>query len=340
MQPSTWNDTNQHWIPQFLLKGFGIKGRASQVYEMDKQTGNIRIRAVGEVASKQRLLTERDDELMKAIEVRSTQAIGRIRKGNLSIHQEDRQALNALVFAIMRNDPRSGFDETRTREAITKDLSNEIAEAIGRHGGLVNHQELKDLVVERFSQDYLNVSMAKRHNLALKALGLMGLRVHKPIKGESFIIGDSPVLVVRGTVGDSRTLLNPGSQVILPIHSRRVLVYSWETPVNLIQPGDVIGREQVRSLGRDYYYESDSKYIFGRNRGSLEQARMPKVPRASGAHSTGVSDGWRTMQAASLRVSRSRAKTDKEHRIDLDAIARELVIRAREESHGHIREQH
>ena len=34
MQPSTWNDTNQHWIPQFLLKGFGIRKRAASVYEL------------------------------------------------------------------------------------------------------------------------------------------------------------------------------------------------------------------------------------------------------------------------------------------------------------------
>ena len=340
MQPSTWNDTNQHWIPQFLLRGFGIKGRASQVYEMDKETGDIRIRAVEDVASKQRLLTERDDELMKAIEICSTRTIGRIRKGDLSIQQEDRQALNALVFAMMRNDPHSGFDETRMREDTTKDLSNEIAEAIDRQGGLVNLQDLKDFIGERFSHDYLNVSMGMWHSLALKALELMGLRVHESVEGEFFTIGDSPVLVVRGTDGDSSNLLNPGSQVILPIHSRRVLVYSWETPVNLIRPGDVLGREQVRSLGRDYYYESDSRYVFGRNRVSLEHARMPQVPQASGAHSTGVSDGWHAMQGESLRVSRSRAETDKEHRRELDAFVRELVLRAREELQGDIRERH
>ena len=254
MQASNWNDTNQHWIPQFLLKGFGIKRRVSQIYEMDKQSRNVRIRAVEDVASKQRLLTERDDELMKTIEMRSTRTIGRIRKGDLGIQHEERQALNALVFAMMRNDPHSGFDETRIREDITRNLSNEIAEAISRQGGLVNLQDLKHFIDERFSHDYLNVSMGIERNLALTALGLMGLRVHEPVEGESFTIGDSPVLVVRGTVGGSRNLLNAGSQVILPIHSRRVLVYSWETPMNLIEPGDVLGREQVRSLARGYYF--------------------------------------------------------------------------------------
>ena len=75
MQPSTWNDTNQHWIPQFLLKGFGIRKNASSVYELDKQTKAIAVRKVKEAASKQYLLTERDDELMRGIESRAATAI-------------------------------------------------------------------------------------------------------------------------------------------------------------------------------------------------------------------------------------------------------------------------
>ncbi len=159
----------------------------------------------------------------------------------------------------------------------------------------------------------------------------MGLGVHEPVEGEFFTIGDSPVLVVRGIVGASKSLLNPGSQVILPIHSRRVLVYGWETPMNLIQPGDALSREQVRSLARDYYHESNSRYIFGRNRGSLKHVRMPQVPWSSGTHPAGVSDGCRAMQEELLRVSRSRAETAKGHRRELDAFARELVIRARQD---------
>ena len=57
MQPSTWNERNQHWIPQFLLKGFGTKGNASTVYELDKQTKKIRLAPVDDVASKEHLHT-------------------------------------------------------------------------------------------------------------------------------------------------------------------------------------------------------------------------------------------------------------------------------------------
>ena len=93
MQPSTWNDTNQHWVPQFLLKGFGLKGKASRVYELEKESGRIRRRKIAEVASKPRLLTNRDDELMRDIERRSASVIDKIRKGKLTILEAERRDL-------------------------------------------------------------------------------------------------------------------------------------------------------------------------------------------------------------------------------------------------------
>ena len=334
MQVSTWNDTNQHWIPQFLLKGFGIRGRASQVYEMDVQTGRVRICDVEDVASKYRLLTERDDELMKTIEVRSARIIGRIRKGNLKIRREDRQALDALVLAMMRNDPHSGFDEAKTRRDITSVLSHKIAESVGRQGGLVNLEGVKRVVGKHFSHDYLNIVLAEGDTMALKALALMGLSVHETIEGEFLIIGDSPVLVVRGIIGGARSLLNPGSEVILPIHSRLAMVYSWETPMNLIQIGDRLDQHQVRSLGRDYYYESNSRYIFGRSCESLKRARLSLLQWTSTARSTKVNDGWFVMKGELQRVSRQREETARAQQRELDSAARELVLRASQDLEG------
>ena len=81
MQPSTWNDTNQHWIPQSLLKGFGRQGRAYSVYELDNHTKVIADRKVSEVASKPRLITERDDFSLKKIEDAAAKAMRMVRKG-------------------------------------------------------------------------------------------------------------------------------------------------------------------------------------------------------------------------------------------------------------------
>ena len=269
MQQSTWNDTNQHWIPQFLLKGFGIKKRSSSIYEMDKETGTIRTCNVKDVASKPRLLTERDDELLRCIERRSARVVGQIRKGKLELEQEDRRVLDSLVFAMMRNDPYSGLDDRKTRKDTVDDVSHEFAETIEKHGGSIDLQLLMDFVDGRSNHDYLSMAVGKQDGLVLKALGLMGLQVCQPAIGEFFIIGDSPVLVVRGTSNGVRNLLNAGSQVILPIHSRHVLVYGWETPENLIQFGNDADRKQVRSLNQDYFLGTNCRYIYGRDVESL-----------------------------------------------------------------------
>ena len=119
MTPSTWNDTNQHWIPQFLLKGFGIAGKASYLYELDKRTGSIERRNVADAASKPHLLSELDDELVRKIEVVSSKAVARIRKGDLHIDKEDRQALDALTWVLYLNDPYE-IDKETTRQAVIR----------------------------------------------------------------------------------------------------------------------------------------------------------------------------------------------------------------------------
>ena len=328
MQASTWNETIQHWVPRFLLKGFGIKGRASKVFALDKQTGKITTCDVETVASKQGLLTERDDELMKDLEVRSAQVVGRIRKGDLKSNPEQRQILDTLVYSMIINDPYSGVDHNTTRTASVENISSKIGAALNRRGGFANTEHLNEMVNNRLNHDYLNIAMEMDDNLVLTALSLMGLSVHEPEAGEFFVIGDSPVLIVRGTVDGERSLLNPGSQVLLPISSKRVLVYSWETPSNLIQPGVVLEREVVRSLSTDYYFQSGSLYIFGRHRASLEYARTSQNQRDASRRSTQANDGWAMMQSMLHLVSRSRAQKDQESETNFDLIARDLVTRA------------
>lgn len=340
MKSSTWSDTNQHWIPQFLLKGFGIKKRSSSLYEMDKQTGNIRTCNVEDAASKPRLLTERDDELMKTIESRAARVIGKIRKGNLELRQEDRQSLDSLVFAMMRNDPHSGIDRARIREETVQSVSMEFEGAIGRHGGSIDPQILRDFVDGHSNHDYLNMAVQNKDSLILRAFGKMGLQARQPENGEFFVIGDSPVLAVRGTVDGVRSLLNPGSQVILPIQSRHVLIYSWVTPTNLIQLGDVLDRKQVRSLNRDYFLGTNCRYIYGRDTQSLKRARMPRIKMPDRSRSTRVNDGWRTMRSEVEKIAASRAIRDAEMGKTRDSVAHQLVEKARVESQGRSRQDY
>ena len=334
MLNSSWNDTNQHWIPQFLLKGFGIKGRTSHVYDLDKKTNTIESRHVSEVASKQRLLTDKDDALMREIERDSTTMIASIRKGNLSIRERDRQIIDALVWALMRNDPYSGFDEEGTRQQIVGSLGRKIEDAFRRHGGSIAQQDLEDYIQDRLPHDYLAISMAASDSTVRKALRLMGLRVLQPVGGGYFVIGDSPVLVVRGVVEGVRSLLNPGSQVVLPIGSRCLLVYDWETPTNIVQSGGVASVHQIRSLYDDYYYKSNCTHLYGRNHESLSFYRKLRLQWQPQERSTKVAQGWVRMQAELLMESKLREVEEAESEKVLDAAAFDLLRRARADFDG------
>ena len=134
MQPSTWNDKNQHWIPQFLLKGFGLKGKASRVFQMDKTTGTIEVCKVSEVASKQGILTDADDGLMRSIEQEATPVIEKIRKGTTSINRSERKGLDRLIAALLQNDPYHGPDRAKIREETIASTAQAVVAAFAVSG--------------------------------------------------------------------------------------------------------------------------------------------------------------------------------------------------------------
>ena len=80
MLPSTWNAANQHWISQFLLRGFGTKRRRSQVYRLDRSDASLSCERVDRVASRSFLMTELDDRVLRAIEDRASQSVSLLRK--------------------------------------------------------------------------------------------------------------------------------------------------------------------------------------------------------------------------------------------------------------------
>ena len=160
----------------------------------------------------------------------------------------------------------------------------------------MDRQGLQDLLDESLPYDYLTMSFAAREIVVRKMLRCMGLRVHRAAADESFVIGDSPVLAIRNTGTGEASLLHPGSQVVLPISSKCVLVYDWATPLNLIDVGPMLDREQVRSLNRDYYQRSNSRYIYGSTCDSLKRSQQVQRLWLPGKRSEEVSDGWWVMQ--------------------------------------------
>ena len=326
MQPSTWNDENQHWIPQFLLKGFGIQGRRSRVYEMDRETGQINIVKVAEAASKQLLLTDLDDSVLRRIESHPSRAVGMIRKGRIvDITQEGRQALDDLVFAMIVNDPHGAIDRAKARADVIGDQSDKLQAALLRHGGYMDHQGLRDLLDESMQYNYLSMSFDHSESLVRKMLRYMRLSVRQATDDESFVIGDSPVLAIRNPVNGQASLSNPDSQVVLPVSNKTVLVYDWATPIHLIDHGPKLEREQVRSLNRDYYHKSNSRYIYGSTRGSLECSQRVQMLWLPQKRSVQVNDGWWIMQEELQKAQGEWVAADAEGVRDYDFVARELV---------------
>ena len=180
----------------------------------------------------------------------------------------------------------------------------------------------------RLSHDYLNFAMDREGNLARKALNHMTLRAYLPEDGEVFAIGDSPVLIVRGTVGGVSHLFNAGSQIILPIHSRCVLLYTWETSPNVPPSGTVLSGEQVRSLNKDYFHGSNSRYVFARRCDVLKEAGRPRREPKVETLFPIEKDGWPAMGPEVFRNMVLRAAKDAEDSKELDSFAYEVVRRA------------
>ena len=324
MQPSTWNDTNQHWVPQFLLKGFGIRRKASSVYELDKQTKSTSMRKVSEAASKPRLLTERDDELMGKIEKNAEKAVGAIRKGRLDlVGENERRFLDQLVAAMLLNDPHNGLDLAAARGTVIAENVRAISDAKNRHGRDFDAAACTKAFEEALTYDALSLLLDPSSNVVTGAFRLMGLRTYKPKDdGELFIIGDSPVLTIYGRMNGEASLLNPGTQVILPIGSKSVLVYAWEYEHNVINDGGVLDRQQLRWLNSVYCHGSNCRYIYGRNEETLKRTQRLQLNWAPQQRSENVGNGWFAMQSLYQAEQMKKRAHDEEMARTFDQVGR------------------
>ena len=334
-QPSTWNDTNQHWIPQFLLKGFGIRSKSSTIYELDKQTKVVTVRNVEKIASKQHLLTDRDDDWVKAIERRATEVISAIRKGNLdSIGEDGRQTIDRLVCAMMLDNPHGGADAEATREKVIHEAVGDLSEGVQRLGETPDETYFQSSLDEMLGHNWLSGFMGSASNWIVVALGLMGLRAYRATDGECFIIGDSPVLVVPNATNDKADLLNPSAQVILPIRSNHVLVYTWTTDKNVIDNGGTLDKAQVRSLNSDYYHRTKSRCIYGRNEETVRRSTMLTMAGRPRERSNDVNNGWFMMQQIRHLMQRRREAHNAARARAREYAAREFVDATAAKSSG------
>ena len=229
----------------------------------------------------------------------------------------------------MQNDPFSGVDRERTRAEAIETSNQKVINAFSLSGGQVDPKDTREMIDESINQDYLTLMLSREDGQILKMLAYMGLTANYHEGEESFIIGDSPVLMARDSTDGPANLLNPGSQVILPIGSKCILVYQWTIPTNLVDKGDTAGRQQVLSLNQNYYHNSNSRDVYGRTPESLEKSRMIQIKWTPGTRAGYVADGWSTMQSAlNLKSAEDRVK-DAVVDTGLRLATRQIVERAR-----------
>ena len=330
MEPSTWKNTNQHWFPRFLLKGFGQKRQAYKVLQLNCETNEIQSRNVEEVVSKPNLLSTRDDNLLHGIENKASETVMKIRRGR-DINEAERRNLDALVWAMVINDPYHGVKKAQVREEVVEEMSQELIDAFRRARGAVNRHDVVDMVDQILNDDYLSHAMVLSDASPPLILRNMGLRAFQPPSGEFFVIGDSPVIVIRDGTHAERSLTNPGSQIILPIGHSRLLVYDWSTPSNVVTYEGSVSLQQVHTLDQDYRYHLGCGFLYGRNEASLMRSGKSHVKRLSQSRSKAVHDGWAMTQVELDLLDRSRIEWDRGHQAMLGTIARSIVEKAVEQ---------
>ena len=277
MQPSTWNDTNQHWIPQFLLKGFGIKGKATHVYALDKQTNAVTEHKVSEVASKPHLLTQRDDGELRKIEGAAARAMGMVRKKKGTdiesmLYGEATEGFNALhnlVKAMEPINPYIGVNAQGARTTFVDAFVATVKETAEQNGEIIDEQDFRRYIDRCLNHDVLSVSVSYPPLVEIP-------HIHIAPDGEYFVIGDSPVIAIRSA--DGLPL-----QRILPVSSKRVVTFAYNPArgqarvlgeTNTLTISSTLSRDEVRSLNAHYFHRTRSRYIYGRNESILKQSAL------------------------------------------------------------------
>ena len=336
MKPSTWNDKNQHWISRFLLKGFKAKGSSNVIFRLDCASGAIERRKIAKVASMYHLLTDRDDALMDSIENRACTVVDQLRKRKLRIGEEDRRALDRLVFALWANNPFHGVNKEKARLNVIERVVRDLVDTFASQSGVVDPAEITPWVNQLLNEDYLSHTMDTPPHTIDTPLGTvervlrqMTLNVCHPPNGEFFVIGDAPVSMVREKVNGSTNLRNLGSQVIFPIGSGCLLLYDWSPGHQLVQAGPVLSSRDLVSLDDDYRYKLRYRYIYGRDEATLERTSRLRLQWRSKQTPRFGSSGWVTAQLEYQAADLALEVEEKESNRRLRNIARDIVSTAR-----------
>ena len=287
-----------------MLGGFGKKGQSKILCQLDRVTGDITTKKIRQVARQVKLMTEQDDTVLRDIEDGANGPIDKIRKRRLDqITETDRENVDELVLALLLNHPR--FQKEPLRKEVVHDRYQSLTSTVECHGGLIDHQVAYATLHQYASQNnLLEFKRYGRRSRARLLLRSMGLTVHEPPPGESFVIGDYPVVDFSSDHVGCHRLPYQGLRVVLPISHNCLLMFDSMSDGNIIDEAAPVSLDLLRTLDEIYRTDPRCHYIYGRTMESLARSSKPHLVWSEANPSLLVDRRWSSVQSGIKNLER------------------------------------
>lgn len=256
MPPQSIN-TNQHYVPQLLLRAFSIEPNSEQVHVFDKRNNRKFISTIRNLAAERGYYdfdeTLTLDESMSKADNLAAPIIDKIRErrsvGHIS--PEDRSLL--ATFVMLQHLRTRGSQEQRL------DIGRSLATKLQEMGAALPGEFEKYLESAQQRDQYLR-SIPKNTKDFARHLINKDLLLFETSPEVPFCISDNPVALnntinpsdgLRGTLG----FAVPGIEIYLPVSSELTLAYLCP----LVGTGWEMAQERLRSFGG---FIGESAYYF------------------------------------------------------------------------------
>ena len=259
-------NTNQHYVPQMLLRGFTTTPDVEQVWVFDKRTGKTFPTAIRNIAAERGYYDLGGSAVLDAAMNRADAiAAGilnsiRTRHSLSGLNRDDRGMLAGIVVMQLLR--------TRGYQEQTKHLVQTVKTKVREKGELspALEAQFSELSDERLREEYLRL-IPQFTGDYLPHLVDKDLLLYETPRNVPFCICDNPVVLnntlnpgdgIRGTLG----LAVPGIEIYLPISSELTLAYMCPS---IGQQNEEI-RDRLWYLG-GFISESAHTYLRARDTG-------------------------------------------------------------------------
>ena len=162
------------------------------------------------------------------------------------------------------------------QESIRREVVEEKARSTNllrtRAGARLDYRNRVATLDGYASRNYFQELLAYPYAQAPRLLRSMRLSVHQPPDGETFVVGDYPVVSFRHDLDGNRRLPRLSQMIVLPVGHSCLLIYDSSAPNNIIDHGEPISTDLLRSLDEIYRGELGCRYVYGRTKESLARA--------------------------------------------------------------------